>query len=120
MEKKGIRLTFRICVRDFEEVSRTAKKFQERLKLPTLQHWAKAIEIETGSMISKKDVKESIHIEVIEVEPHKFEVKARGKKEVLPSMAKAIENKLGKMPLASRSIFKTVLDQIEKITDKSA
>jgi len=56
-----VRLTFRIDVRDFEEASRKLKKLQERLTLPTLQHWAKAIEVETRNVISKEEVKESIH-----------------------------------------------------------
>jgi hypothetical protein len=111
-------LTFRIYLTDFEEVSRKLKKLQERLTLPTLQHWAKAIEVETRNMISKEEVKESIHIEVIEVEPNKFEVKASGKQEALPNMAKATQNKLGKMPLASRAIFNVLLNQIEKKIDR--
>ena len=107
-------MTFRIDVKDLEKVSRKLKKLQERLTLAVLQHWAKAIEVETKNMILKEGVKDSIHVEVIEVEPHKFEVKTSGKREALPSMAKATRNKLSKMPLASRSIFKILLDQIEK------
>jgi hypothetical protein len=107
-------MTFRIDVKDLEKVSRKLKKLQERLTVAVLQHWAKAIEVETKNMILKEGVKDSIRIDVIEVEPHKFEVKTSGKREALPSMAKATRNKLSKMPLASRSIFKILLDQIEK------
>jgi hypothetical protein len=113
-------MTFRIDVKDLEKVSRKLRRLQENLTLSTLQHWAKAIEVETKNMILKEEVKDSIHIEVIEVESHKFEVKTSGKREVLPSMAKATRNKLSRMPLASRSIFIILLDQIEeKSSDKA-
>jgi len=112
-------MTFRIDVdvKRLDEIKRKLDELREGLTLHGLQHWAKEIEVAARGLAaarSSEEVKESIHIEVAEVEPKKFEVKASTKEEALSLIAEATQNKLPEMPVTSRSIFKAFLDQVEK------
>jgi len=106
-----------IDVKGLDEVQKKLKELQEGLTLHALQHWAEEIELEAKDMAaarSTEEVKNSIHIEVVEIEPKTFQVKASAKEEAVPFIAEATRDKLNAMPVTSASIFKTFLGQVEK------
>ena len=84
---------------------------------PAILQWAEAIEVDArdrAGSTSTNEVKDSIHVKVVEIEPHKFEVEARAKEDGVPFIAEATRDKLREMPITSRSIFKVFLEQIDK------
>jgi len=110
-------MSIRIDVKGLDEVKRKLEELQEGLTLHALQRWAEEIEVEARGLAadrSSEEVRDSIHIEVFEIEPRRFQVKASAKEEALPFIAEATQSKLEEMPITSGSIFKTFLDQVEK------
>ena len=69
---------------------------------------------------SSEELKDSIHIEVFEIEPKRFQVKASAKEEALSFIVEATQDKLKEMPITSGSIFKVFLDQVEKKLGKTS
>ncbi len=106
----------RIEVRGLEETQRKLEDMKEGLTLEGLQRWAKQIEAQAKALPDARvtqDARDSIHVDVFEVAPRRFDVKLRCKREALPLIAEATKVTLLRMPVTSRAIFKAFLSKVE-------
>ena len=110
-------MSVKIEVKGFEELQKKLEMLKDGLTLEALQRCAKEIELEAKQLPApevSQEIRDSIHVDVLEVEPRKFQVRAGAKKEALPLLATSTRDKLVHMPTTSRAIFKAFLTQIEK------
>ncbi len=113
-------MSFSIDVRGLDELEKDIEAMRKGLRLETLQHWAGEIETTARALASTEapvDVRDSIRVEVLEVEPKTFEVKAHAKQEALAFIVDATRSALPNMPLTSQTIFENFLEKLEKSLD---
>jgi Fe2+ transport system protein B len=116
-------MSVKIDVRGLEELQRKLNEMQEGLAPQKIQEFAAEIEEEARHIAEaeaqlSQDAKDSMHIQVVEVKPKRFQLRARPKKEALPFMATATRDKLHKMPVTSQPIFRAFLEAIDKNLQK--
>ena len=113
-----------IEIRGLDKFSKKLEELQEGLTLPGLQHWAKKVEQQACTLAiastraSLDDIRENINVDVEEIEPEKYQIKAKTKQEFLQYIKEAIITTMDQMPLTTKALFEAFLKQIEKKMEK--
>jgi len=106
-------LRVRIEVKGSDDVKSKLKGFT----LASLQEWARRIEAEARTDALGKlapEIAQHIRIEVSEIEPKLFELKADMNREAIPLLIEATKNSLRNMPFGFQAIFKSFLKKSEE------
>jgi len=106
-------LRVRIEVKGSDDVKSKLKGFT----LTSLQEWARRIEAEARTNAPGKlaqEIAQDIRIEVSEIEPRLFELKADLNREAVALLIEATKNSLRNMPFGFEAIFKSFLKKSEE------